>query len=77
MSMTIASGPEPGAGQPKHPWHPLTTLEPRGYRRRRQSALAFFDTKDPVPPVRADLPAALDEVLTEQESRRRLDRCMT
>jgi hypothetical protein len=37
-----------------------------------ESAIAFFDRKDPVPPARDDLQASLDAVLAEQESRRKL-----
>ena len=64
---------EPGAVEPpKHAMHALTTFELRGYRRQLESAIAFFDKTDPVPPAREDLQAKLDEVLTEQEDRARL-----
>jgi hypothetical protein len=58
--------------QPKHPLHALTTFELSGYRRQLESALAFFDKQDPVPAVRADLQAALDGVLAEQDDRKKL-----
>lgn len=57
---------------PKHPLHALATFELRDYRRRLESAIAFFDTKHPVPAARDQLQGALDEVLAEQESRARL-----
>jgi hypothetical protein len=55
--------------QPQHPLHALTTFELRGYRRQLESAIAFFDKTDPVPPARDDLQARLDAVLAEQEDR--------
>jgi hypothetical protein len=65
--------PEPAiVAPPKHAMHALTTYELRDYRRQLESAIAFFDTKDPVPPARGTLQARLDEVLAEQEDRRRL-----
>jgi hypothetical protein len=57
---------------PEHPLHALTTFELRDYRNQLESAIAFFDKKDPVPPARDDLQATLDAVLAEQESRRKL-----
>ncbi len=59
---------------PKHPLHQLTTFELRDYRRELERAIAFFDTKDPVPPARNRLQARLDEVLAEQADRARLAR---
>jgi hypothetical protein len=59
----------PAVDQPPHPIHALTTYELRDYRRQLESAIAYFDVQDPVPPVRADLRARLDEVLAEQDSR--------
>lgn len=58
--------------QPKHPLHALTTFELRDFRRQLESAIAFFDRQDPVPPARGRLQARLDDVLAEQESRRKL-----
>ena len=55
--------------QPKHPLHALTTYELRDYRRQLESAIAFFDRQDPVPPARDPLQATLDEVLAEQDQR--------
>jgi len=57
---------------PKHPLHALTTYELRDYRRQLESAIAFFDGKDPVPPARDHLQANLDAVIAEQDSRARL-----
>jgi hypothetical protein len=61
----------PTVEQPKHRLTQLTTFELRDYRRQLESAIAFFDAKDPVPPARDRLQARLDEVLAEQESRKR------
>ena len=58
--------------QPKHPMHALTTFELRDYRRQLEAAIAFFDQQDPVPPARADLQAALDGVIAEQDDRKKL-----
>jgi hypothetical protein len=58
--------------RPKHPMHALTTFELRDYRRQLEAAIAFFDQQDPVPPARADLQAALDGVIAEQDDRKRL-----
>ncbi len=65
---------EPTVDQPKHPVHALTTYELRDYRRQLERAIAYFDKQSPVPPVRADLQTALDDVLAEQESRARIAR---
>ena len=54
---------------PKHALPALATFELRDYRRQLESAIAFFDRQDPVPPVRDDLQARLDEVLAEQDDR--------
>lgn len=58
--------------QPAHPLHALTTYELTYYRHRLENALAFLDKQDPVPAIRADLQAALDGVLTEQQDRARI-----
>ena len=58
--------------RPKHPMHALTTFELRDYRRQLEAAIAFFDKQDPVPPARADLQAALDGVIAEQDDRKKL-----
>jgi hypothetical protein len=57
---------------PKHRMSQLATFELRDYRGQLERAIAFFDSQDPVPPARDQLQAKLDEVLREQESRRRL-----
>jgi hypothetical protein len=63
---------EPATVEPPHPMHALTTYELREYRRQLESAIAFFDTKDPVPPARARLQAKLDDVVAEQDDRQRI-----
>jgi hypothetical protein len=57
---------------PRHAIHALTTYELRDYRRHLENVIALFDNKDPVPPARDGLQARLDEVLAEQEDRRKL-----
>ncbi len=57
---------------PTHPLHALTTYELRDYRRELETAIAFFDGQSPVPPARARLQARLDDVVAEQDDRRRL-----
>ncbi len=59
---------------PSHPLPALTTYELRDHRRDLEKAIAFFDAQDPVPPVRADLQARLDDVLAEQDDRARIAR---
>jgi hypothetical protein len=61
----------PAVDQPEHPIYALTTYELRDLRRELESAVAYFDKQDPVPPVRGELQARLDEVLAERESRER------
>jgi hypothetical protein len=58
--------------EPKHPLHAMTTYELRDYRHELERAIAFFDTKDPVPPARDGLQARLDDVLAAQDDRARL-----
>jgi hypothetical protein len=65
---------EPVPAEPKHRLTQLTTYELRDYRRQLESAIAFFDRQDPVPPARGRLQARLDEVLAEQDDRARLAR---
>ncbi len=62
----------PDIDQPKHPLHALTTYELRGYRRQLERAIAFFDSQHPVPAVRGDLQARLEDVLAEQDDRAKL-----
>jgi hypothetical protein len=69
MPATAASGQAPAVEQPSHPLYALTTYELVGYRRELEYAIAFFGQQQPVPPVRADLQAALDAVLAEQADR--------
>ncbi len=72
MSTTIASEQAPGVDQPKHPLHALATFELRDYRRQLESAIAYCGTKNPGPATRAGLQARLDDVIAEQEDRKRL-----
>jgi hypothetical protein len=58
--------------QPKHRLTQLTTYELRNYRRELEQAIAFFDRQEPVPPARDRLQATLDEVVAEQDSRKRI-----
>jgi hypothetical protein len=52
----------------------LTTSELCDYRRQLESSIAFYDKNHPAAPVRGDLQAALDAVLAEQESRKKIAR---
>lgn len=64
---------EPAAvEEPKHPLPALTTYELRDYRRELERAIAFFDTIGPMPPARGRLQAKLDDVIAEQDDRKRL-----
>jgi hypothetical protein len=72
MSTTIASAQPPEVDTPKHPLYALTTYELTYYRRRLENALAFLDKQDPVPAIRADLLAALDKVIAEQDDRAKI-----
>ncbi len=75
MSATVAqpvTGPPETVDQPTHPLHAMTTYELRDYRRQLERAIEYFDTKNPVPSVRGDLQARLDEVVAEQEDRKRI-----
>ena len=72
MPATAATQQTPAVDRPKHPLHALTTYELAYYRRRLENALAFLDKQDPVPAIRADLQAALDRVIAEQDDRARI-----
>ena len=72
MPATIASAQPPEVDTPKHPLHALTTYELAYYRRRLENALSFLDKQDPIPAIRADLQAALDKVIAEQDDRARI-----
>jgi len=72
MPATTGSEQTQTVDQPRHPLHSLTTFELHGYRRQLENAIKFFDAKDPVPAVRADLQAALDGVIAEQDDRKNL-----
>jgi hypothetical protein len=60
------------AAEPKHPLPAMTTYELRDYRRQLESAIAFFDRQDLVPPARTRLQASLNAVLREQDERARI-----
>jgi hypothetical protein len=72
MLATIPSARPPEIDPPKHPLHALTTYELTYYRRRLENALAFLDKQDSVPAIRADLQAALDKVIAEQDDRAKI-----
>jgi hypothetical protein len=52
--------------------HALTTYELRDYRRQLENAIALLDKQTPVPPARDGLRARLDDVIAEQDDRKRL-----
>ena len=58
--------------RPEHPLHALTTYELAYYRRRLENAIAFLGKQDPIPPIRADMQAALGRVIDEQDDRSRI-----
>jgi hypothetical protein len=75
MSATVAqpvAGPPETVDQPKHPLHAMTTFELRDYRRQLEMAIEYLDTKNPVPSVRGDLQARLDQAVAEQDDRKRI-----
>ena len=72
MPATAASQQAPAVDQPEHPLHALTTYELTYYRRRLENAIAYLGKQDPVPAIRADLQAALDRVIAEQDDRARI-----
>jgi hypothetical protein len=72
MPSIAATQQTPAVEQPKHPLHALTTYDLAYYRRRLENAIAFLDKQDPVPPIRADLRAALEGVIAEQDDRARI-----
>lgn len=58
--------------RPEHPLHALTTYELAYYRRRLENAIAYLGKQDPIPPIRADMQAALGRVIDEQDDRSRI-----
>lgn len=61
----------PRVDQPKHLLHALTTYELTDYRRRLEIAIAFSGSKAPLPSAHASLRARLDDVIAEQDDRKR------
>lgn len=57
---------------PKHPLHALTTYELGDYRRELERAIALCDGQTSVSPARARLQARLDDVVAEQDDRKKL-----
>jgi hypothetical protein len=72
MPSTAASRQTPSVNQPKHPLAAMTTYELRDYRRDLETAIAFFDRQTPVHPDRDRLQATLDDLIAEQDDRKRL-----
>ena len=72
MPTTPAPGQPPAIDKPPHPLYALTTYELRDYARQLSAAIAYLDRQDPVPPIRAGLQAALDDVLAEQDDRTKI-----
>jgi hypothetical protein len=72
MPSTAASQQTPSVNQPKHPLPAMTTYELRDYRRDLETAIAFFNRHTPVPPARDRLQVTLDDVIAEQDDRKRL-----
>jgi hypothetical protein len=72
MPSTAASQQAPSVNQAKHPLPAMTTYELRDYRHDLEAAIAFFDRQAPMPPDRDRLQATLDEVIAEQDDRKRL-----
>lgn len=62
----------PEVNHPQHRLTQLTTYELRNYRSQLESAIAFFDRQDPVPPARDRLWATLAAVVAEQDDRARI-----
>jgi hypothetical protein len=72
MPSTAAAQQAPRVNQPKHPLPSMTTYELRDYRHELETAIAFFDRQTSVPTDRDRLQATLDDVIAEQDDRKRL-----
>jgi hypothetical protein len=72
MPATAASQQAPIVNPPEHPLPAMTTYELRDYRGDLEAAIAFFDRQTSVPPARNRLQATLDDVIAEQDDRKRL-----
>jgi hypothetical protein len=71
MQSAAASQQAPIVNQPEHPLSAMTTYELREYRRDLETAIAFLDRQALVPPARNRLQATLDDVIAEQDDRKR------
>ena len=58
------------AAQARPALHAMTPAQLASYRRQLEGAITFFARQHPVPPVHADLKAALHDVTAEQDTRR-------
>lgn len=72
MPITNAAQQPPAVEKPKHKLSELTTYELRDHRRELENAIAFYDENHPAAPIRAGLQAALDDVIAEQDDRKKL-----
>jgi hypothetical protein len=72
MPFATASQQALSVNPPEHPLPAMTTYELRDYRRNLETAIAFFDGQTPVPPDRDCLQGTLDDVIAEQDDRKRL-----
>jgi hypothetical protein len=72
MPTAETAGHAPEVNHPQHRLAQLATYELRDYRRQLESAIAFFDSTDPVPPARDRLRATLAAVVAEQDDRARI-----
>jgi hypothetical protein len=62
----------PTVQPPKHPLYALTTSELTEHRRQLERAIAYHDGMDSGSRARGDLQARLDDVIAEQDDRKRL-----
>jgi len=72
MPTAETAGHAPEVNHPQYRLTQLTTYELRDYRSQLESAIAFFDRQDPVPPARDRLRATLAAVVAEQDDRARI-----
>jgi hypothetical protein len=72
MPSTAAPQQIPSVNPPKHPLSAMTTYELRDYRCDLETAIAFFDRQTSASIDRDRLKATLDDVIAEQNDRKRL-----